>query len=72
MSNQTNQSNETKAFIYWRKSTVSQLTGLSLSSIYRREKEKQFPPRYKISKNIVAYRSDQILAWMAARPTVEK
>jgi prophage regulatory protein len=47
---------------------VEQLTGLSKSSVYRLEAVKQFPQRVKLSVRCSAWKSDEILAWMASRP----
>ena len=47
---------------------VKQLTRLSKSSVYRLEAAKEFPQRVKLSERASAWKSDEIQAWMAARP----
>jgi prophage regulatory protein len=47
---------------------VEKLTGLSKSSVYRLEALNEFPQRVKLSARASAWKSDEILAWMAARP----
>lgn len=51
---------------------VEQLTGLSKSSVYRLEGLKEFPQRVKLSARASAWKSDEILAWMAARPRANR
>ncbi len=53
---------------FFRLKEVEQLTGLSKSSVYRLEALKEFPQRVKLSARASAWKSDEILAWMAARP----
>ena len=43
-------------------------TGLSGTTIWRREKDGQFPRRRRLGTNIVAWRSDEIAAWIEALP----
>ena len=50
---------------------VQQRTGLSATTIWRREKAGEFPRRRKIGPNAVAWRSDEIADWIEARPVVE-
>ena len=58
-------------FVYWRKTRIKAETGLSIATIYRLEKAGNFPSRYRLSSNIVAYRSDEVQAWMESRTLVK-
>jgi predicted DNA-binding transcriptional regulator AlpA len=62
MPEQTNQK-----IIFMRRNLVIKLTGLSASTIWRLEKIKDFPARYKLSKNIIGYKSDDIEKWINTR-----
>lgn len=48
---------------------VISITGISRMTIYRLEKEGNFPGRRTLGKNSVAWLDDDIAAWVAARPT---
>lgn len=50
---------------------VEAATGLSGTTIWRREREGGFPRRRRISGNVVGWRSDEIEAWIEGRPTVD-
>lgn len=50
---------------------VIETTGLAGTTIWRREKAGDFPRRRKITPGAVAWRSDEIEAWMDSRPEVE-
>lgn len=52
----------------FRMSKVIQLTGLSRSSIYRLEALGLFPARIKLSASASGWRSEDIQAWIMARP----
>ena len=41
---------------------------LSRTTIWRREKEGEFPPRRRLSKNRVGWLESDIVAWEASRP----
>ena len=56
---------------FYRSPAVQELSGLSETTIWRLEKDGQFPRRRRISGNIVAWRSDEIEAWMDSRPAAE-
>lgn len=43
---------------------VIEATGLSETTIWRREREGRFPRRRKVSGNVVAWRSDEIERWI--------
>jgi prophage regulatory protein len=47
---------------------VRRLTGLSRSSIYRLEAISGFPARVRLSERATAWRADEVLAWVEARP----
>ena len=46
---------------------VIALTGLSQSTIYRLEQNRQFPQRLKLSERAVAWREEEIRSWMQSR-----
>ncbi len=49
---------------------VRHLTGLSDSSIVRREREGTFPHRVRLGPNSVGWLLDEVEAWIASRPVV--
>ncbi len=51
---------------------VCEVTGLSPTTVWRREKDGQFPRRRRLGMNIVAWRSDEISAWIEALPTADE
>ena len=44
---------------------VRQRTGLSRSTIWRMERSGVFPKRVKVSVNVVAWREDEVTAWIS-------
>ena len=52
-------------FLRWPR--VRQLTGLSRSTIWRLEKNGQFPARRKLSANSVGWSLIELQAWMQSR-----
>ena len=46
---------------------VRQRTGLSRSTIWRMERSGVFPKRVKVSVNVVAWREDEVTAWIASK-----
>jgi len=46
---------------------VQRLTGLSRSSIFRRERDGDFPARRKIGSNSIAWIYEEIEAWIRSR-----
>ena len=46
---------------------VRQRTGLSRSTIWRMERSGVFPQRVRISVNVVAWREDEVTAWIASK-----
>lgn len=51
---------------------VVKMTGLSQTTLWRRERAGQFPRRRRLGMNIVAWRSDEILAWIEALPEADE
>ena len=49
---------------------VTERTGLSRTSLWRREKAGQFPARRRLGPNAVGWVEAEITAWIEARPTV--
>lgn len=56
---------------FYRFPQVKRITGLSRSTIFRSEREGKFPKRRQLGKKSVGWLSDEIDAWLAARPIVE-
>lgn len=54
-----------------RQPEVVERVQLSDTTIWRMEKRGDFPRRRRISGNAVAWRSDEIDAWIESRPMVE-
>jgi prophage regulatory protein len=46
---------------------VRQRTGLSRSTIWRMERSGIFPKRVKVSVNVVAWREDEVDAWIVSK-----
>lgn len=55
----------------WRLERVLQEVPLSRSTIRRMEIAGTFPKRVRLSGNSVAWKSDEVQAWMAARRRVD-
>jgi prophage regulatory protein len=53
---------------YIRKSEITRLTGLSLSTIYRLEQDGTFPRRRLLGRNAVGWLAREIVAWLDSRP----
>ena len=51
---------------------VVEATGKSPTSIWRAEREGRFPRRRRIGPNAVGWRSDEIQAWIEARPLADE
>lgn len=51
---------------------VIELTGLSQTTIWRREKDGVFPQRRRLGANLVAWRSDEIEEWIEELPIAEE
>ena len=54
-----------------RKSEVCRITGLSSSTIDRREREGDFPRRRHLAASAVGWISSEIVNWIADRPTAK-
>ena len=50
-----------------RRQTVEETTGLSYSSIYRKEKAGEFPKRIQLGPNSVGWYADEVEAWLESR-----
>ena len=46
-------------------------TGLSPTTIWRRERAGEFPKRRRLGPTLVAWRSDEVEAWIEALPEAE-
>lgn len=49
---------------------VAESTGLSRSTIWRKENEGTFPNRIQISAQCVGWRQSEITQWIATRPQI--
>jgi prophage regulatory protein len=49
---------------------VIELTGLCRSNVYRLEAEGTFPARVRLSERASAWRREEVVAWIEARPRV--
>ena len=47
---------------------VESITGWSRTTIWRREQAGDFPKRRRIGPHLIAWRSDEIEAWVEGRP----
>lgn len=50
---------------------VSEITGMARSTIWRLERDGNFPARRKITPRLVGWLSDEIEEWLRSRPAVE-
>jgi len=64
----TNESWQTDRII--RLPEVKDITGASASSIWRWEREEDFPKRIKIGARMVGWRMSEIMRWIASRKSV--
>ncbi len=51
---------------------VCEVTGLSATTVWRREKDGVFPRRKRLGANLVAWRSDEIEAWIDTLPEADE
>jgi prophage regulatory protein len=58
-------------FEMWRRGTVEKKIGLSRGTIYNMMTAGEFPRPFKLSGNTVAWRSDEVVAWMNSRERAE-
>jgi prophage regulatory protein len=47
---------------------VVELTGLSPTTLWRRERNGEFPRRRRLGSTLVAWRSDEVAEWMERLP----
>ena len=57
---------------FWRLPKVQQETGLSRTSIFRKMEDGTFPKSFKITERSVAWLSDEVEQWKAARLAVRE
>ncbi len=53
-----------------RTTEVLRMTGLSRTSIWRLERQGDFPARRQVSGNAVAWLESEVLEWITSRPQV--
>jgi predicted DNA-binding transcriptional regulator AlpA len=56
---------------WYTRAEVIRVTGLSKSTIHRREKDGTFPGRRAYSKGLVGYKVSEVHKWLADRPLVD-
>jgi prophage regulatory protein len=52
---------------FWRWPKVKQVVGMGRTTVFLLYKDGKFPKPFKISKGSIAWRSDEVMAWMEAR-----
>jgi predicted DNA-binding transcriptional regulator AlpA len=52
---------------FWRFKELRKHVPYGRTTIWKMYTEGTFPKPYKIGKNVIAWRSDEVLAWMEAR-----
>lgn len=53
-----------------RRKELCKITGLSMTTLWRWEREGSFPARIRLTSHSVGWRRSDIEAWLATRPTV--
>lgn len=53
-----------------RRKELCQITGLSMTTLWRQEREGYFPARIRLTNHSVGWRRSDIEAWLSTRPTV--
>jgi prophage regulatory protein len=53
-----------------RRKELCQITGLSMTTLWRQEQEGYFPARIRLTNHSVGWRRSEIEAWLASRPIV--
>ena len=53
-----------------REPDVRRLTGVSRGTMWRWEKDGEFPQRVRLGKNIIGWREHEILQWIQSMPRV--
>ena len=56
---------------YLRFAAVREITGLSRSTIWRLERNGDFPQSRKLSANAIGWLASEVMAWCAARAKIE-
>jgi prophage regulatory protein len=51
-----------------RTSDVTRLTGLSRTTLWRLERQGQFPQRIRFGRNAVGWRNEEVERWVESRP----
>ena len=51
---------------------VCEITGLSETTVWRREKDGLFPRRRRLGANLVAWRSDEVQEWIESLPEADE
>lgn len=69
MSQATEQYTEFRRIL--RRQHVEQLTGLSYTTIWRKEKAGEFPQRVRLGKNSVGWREADVMEWLDGREAVK-
>jgi len=52
-----------------RKKELCRITGLSMTTLWRQEREGYFPARIRLTSHSVGWRRSEVEAWLATRPT---
>ena len=55
-----------------RRNDVLALTGMSATTLWRRERDGDFPNRVRISPRLVAWREHEVLEWLENLPRAEQ
>jgi prophage regulatory protein len=53
-----------------RRPAVVRLTGLSYSTIYRKMRTGEFPPRVRLGRHAVGWREEAVKAWINSREPI--
>lgn len=56
----------------WPMPVITKKTGLCAKTIYSRIQDGSFPQGFQMSPNRVAWRSDEVIAWMESLPRAGK
>lgn len=56
---------------FLRRKEVERLTGIPTSTLYEMMARGEFPPSYRITPRLVAWKRSQIVGWMASRPAYQ-
>ena len=53
-----------------RRKELGRITGLSMTTLWRQEREGNFPARIRLTSYSIGWRRSEVEAWLATRPTV--